>query len=57
LWDRIDNKNASRISYQIENVNIENKEDWENMITFFKDYSLKFEECFKPYLDKIKTLK
>ena len=57
LWDRIDNKNASRISYQIENVNIENKEDWDNMITFFKDYSLKFEDCFKPYLDKIKTLK
>ena len=57
LWDRIDNKNASRISFQIENVNIEIKEDWEDMITFFKDYSLKFEACFKPYLDKIKTLK
>ena len=57
FWDRIDNKNASRISFQLENVNIENKDDWDNMILFFIDYSVKFEQCFKPFLEKIKTLK
>ena len=57
LWDRIDNKNASRISFQLENVNIENKNDWDKMILFFIEYSVKFEQCFKPFLDKIKTLK
>lgn len=57
LWDRIDNKNASRISFQLENVNIENKDDWDKMILFFIEYSVKFEQCFKPFLEKIKTLK
>lgn len=56
-WDRIDNKNASRISFQLENVNIENKDDWDKMILFFIEYSVKFEQCFKPLLDKIKTFK
>ena len=49
LWDRIDNKNASRISFQLENVNIENKNDWDKMILFFIEYSVKFEQCFKPF--------
>lgn len=57
LWDRIDNKNASRISFQLENVNIENKEDWDKMKLFFVEYSVKFEQCFKTFLEKIKTLK
>jgi hypothetical protein len=57
LWDRIDNKNASRISFQLENVNIENKDDWEKMTIFFIEYSMKFEQSFKPFLEKIKTLK
>jgi hypothetical protein len=57
FWDRIDNKNASRISFQLENVNIENKDDWDKMILFFIEYSVKFEQCFKPFLEKIKTLK
>jgi hypothetical protein len=57
LWDRIDNKNASRISFQLENVNIENKDDWDKMILFFIEYSVKFEQYFKPFLEKIKTLK
>jgi hypothetical protein len=57
LWDRIDNKNASRISFQLENVNIENNDDWGKMMLFFIEYSVKFEQCFKPFLENIKTLK
>jgi hypothetical protein len=57
FWDRIDNKNACRISHQILGVNIQNKEDWDEMITYFIEYSRKFEECFKPYLERINNMR
>ena len=56
-WDRIDKRNASKISYSLTNVNIENKDDWERMISFFIDTSMKFEKVFRPMLDKILSTK
>lgn len=49
-WARLDNKKASRIYHQLDNVNIKNEADWPQMIKFHAEWSKKFYEVLVPYL-------
>jgi hypothetical protein len=52
-WERLDEKRASRIKYELEGVNVFEKEDWPKMIEFMKDGMLRMEKTFKDPLQKI----
>jgi hypothetical protein len=52
-WERLDNKRASRIKYELDEVNVFEKEDWSKMIDFMKDGTLKMEKALKEPLQKI----
>lgn len=57
-WERLDGKKMSRIKYEIEGVNIFNREDWEKMIAFFIEYVPKFEKALKkPIADISRRLR
>lgn len=49
-WHRGDDIKASKISYQINDVGIENKTDWLKMAKFHAEWSKKFYEVIVPYL-------
>lgn len=51
LWERLDDKNMSRISYRLEDVNIFNKEDWNKIMNFFTENMIKFEKSLRKYID------
>lgn len=53
-WDRGNDKKQSSISIRKEGVNIFNKEDWEDIITFFVETIAPFERAFKKYLPEVK---
>jgi hypothetical protein len=52
-WERLDNKKASRIKYQQNEVNVFNKDDWPKMISFLIDAMVRFEKALKEPLNKI----
>ena len=54
-WERLDNKKASRIKKEIQDVSLYEKEDWEKMINFMVDSMLKLEKGFKNHLKKINS--
>jgi hypothetical protein len=45
---------GDKISIQLNGLNIEKTEDWENMIKFLNDYSKRFYDVFKPIINEIK---
>lgn len=51
-WERLDEKKASRIKFEMLNVNVFNKEDWEKMIDFLINSMIKLEKAFS---DALKT--
>lgn len=55
LWQRLDDKKASRIAYRLENVNVFNKEDWPQMQMFMVENMIKLSDVFKPYIAKLKS--
>jgi hypothetical protein len=57
IWERLDDKKASRIKYQKEDVNIYNDGDWETMINFMVTSMVKLENSFKtPMIEVRKNL-
>ncbi len=52
-WERLDDKKASRIKKEIQNVSLYNKEDWEDMMDFMIESIIKLEAGFKNHLKKI----
>lgn len=50
LWSRGDDIKASKISYQINEVSIENETDWLQMAKFHAEWSKKFYDVIVPYL-------
>jgi hypothetical protein len=57
IWERLDNKKASRIKYQKDDVNIFNDGDWETMINFMVSSMVKLENSFKiPIIEVRKNL-
>ncbi len=53
-WDRGDDKKQSSISIRKDGVDIFNKDDWEEIITFFLETIPAFERAFKKYLPEVK---
>lgn len=53
VWERLDNKKASRIKQEIQGVSLYEKEDWEKMINFMINSMIKIEEGFKKHLKRI----
>ena len=56
-WQRLDNKKMSRISYNLEGVNISEKEDWDKMMNFLEVSMIKFEKALRKYIRNYSKLK
>ena len=50
IWNRGDDVNSSKVSYQLNNVSIENETDWLQMANFQAHWSRKFYDVLVPYL-------
>lgn len=50
IWNRGDDIKSSKISYQINDVSIENETDWLQMAKFHAHWSKKFYDVIVPYL-------
>ncbi len=50
VWNRGEDIKSSKISYQLENVSIENETDWLQMAKFHTEWSKKFYDVIVPYL-------
>lgn len=48
-------KKDSRIKFEIENVELENQENWSEIITFLTDKMIEFYDALQPSLEKIKN--
>ena len=49
-WQRSDDTKGSYIVIRLENVSIENEDDWTQMAKFHAEWSKKFYDVFVPYL-------
>ena len=60
IWERLDNKKASRIKCELDGVDYFNSDDWSKMIDFMvgklPKLSLAFSDPIKPASKKIKNL-
>jgi hypothetical protein len=56
VWERLDEKRASRIKYELDTVNVFNKEDWSEMIEFMTSGMIRFEKVFQNRINKINAL-
>lgn len=52
-WERLDDKRASRIKYELNTVNVFNKEDWDSMIDFMTDGMIRMEKTFSKIIQKM----
>jgi len=55
-WERMDDNISSRISLNLEGVNVFNKDEWDNMFEFLTTNIIKFEAIFRNPLVKIKQV-
>lgn len=53
VWERMDKKVSSRIKYQLDGVNVFEKEDWSKMIDFLVDTSVRMEKAVKEHVKKL----
>ncbi len=51
LWERLDNKKKSRISYRLDDVSIFDKEDWDKMIVFLTENMIKLDKAFRKHIN------
>lgn len=54
IWEELPDKKASRIKYELSNVDYFNKEDWSQMINFMVDAMVNLEKTFREPISKIK---
>ena len=54
IWEKLEDKNASRIRYQLDNVNAFNKDDWGKINNFFTDVAVRMEKTFAPYIKEVR---
>lgn len=50
IWNRGDYIKSCKVSYQIDNISIENETDWLQMAKFHAEWSKKFYDVIVPYL-------
>lgn len=53
LWERLDEKICSRISYRLENVNIANTDDWKKIKEFLCAYMSRLEKSIKKEINLV----
>jgi len=53
VWQRLENKKASRIAYKLVDVNITNKDDWNKIKEFLCESMIKFEKAIKEPLKNV----
>lgn len=56
VWERLDDKKSSRLSYYRSGLNYFNEEEWPDIITFLIGYLNRLEKSVKPFLPGIKTV-
>lgn len=54
VWDKMNDKKASKIFLELPDVNVYNKENWPSMVIFFKKYLPKFELAFKDCIQSFR---
>jgi len=54
-WERLDQKIACRIKYEMNEVDYFNRDDWERMINFMIDGMQRLEKSFREPISKLKT--
>jgi hypothetical protein len=50
VWDRLDNKKASRIKYTIDGLNFDDHSNYETLMNASIDAAVKMRDVFKQYL-------
>jgi hypothetical protein len=55
-WERLDDNISSRISFNLDGVNVFNNEDWDKMFDFLTTNIIKLEAIFRQPLIKIKQI-
>lgn len=53
LWERLDNKRASVIRFLFDQYGLKNKDQWTEIQDNMIDAMIKFEQAFRPYIQKI----
>ncbi|MCH7782640.1 DUF4268 domain-containing protein, partial [candidate division KSB1 bacterium] len=53
LWLRLDNKNASKISYDNNQLNVYDEKNWDQINEFLSENSLKFKDIFFDRINQI----
>ena len=53
VWDKLEKKKSCRIRYELNGVNVFNKDDWDKMIEFMVDTMVRMEKAFKEPIKKI----
>lgn len=53
VWDRLNDKRASVIRYQIEQSGIEDREGWSDLQKTMIEAMIRFENAFKPFIQRI----
>lgn len=53
VWERLDDKRMSRIKYEQPELNIFNKDDWDEMLAFFVAYLPRFEKALKKPIQEV----
>jgi len=45
VWERLDDKKACRVKYELNDVNVFNKDDWQKMTEFMVDGMIRMEKA------------
>jgi len=54
VWERLDDKKAVRIKYQLDGVNLYDENDWDSMIEFMSDAMIRLHDVFDKYIQEVK---
>lgn len=54
VWERLDTKKACRIKYELNDVDCNNKDDWNMMVEFLVDGMVRMERAFRDPLAKVR---
>lgn len=52
VWQRLNDKKATRIKYQLDGVNIYDENDWDEMMKFMTDSMIRLEQAFDKYIQE-----
>ena len=53
-WESLDNKTTSRITYNLQDVDIFNREEWSGVLDFLETNMIKLERVFRDKVERLK---